>query len=350
MRKPHQDILMKLLHEIDEACALAGIPYACVDRLAWQAYKFHEFRDGTFDAYIAISAEDEDRLRQLLSAREDRDFEEYRRRGMRILRYIDKQTFYRDLRDTRRLSKPGIAIDIRILDFNGAGHAAYWFGARKLMVSRESFFPAKRYEFEGMSLPIPANYDDFFTKIVGKDWRTSSYKGIIRKDDLEALCDITLPYEQALELPQLRKTLKLNRFKHRPLFNELQKKRSPVEKKAFQYRKARSFSARRFFHWEQLYPRKEEIAALLSAGSYEELENLLDSYLKDLHEYAKKWNYGMYLDHDIFEASKPIIIQRYGLEFFEKYDKAIPDGHRKDIDVYLRENGIDHPLLKQDQA
>lgn len=345
MRKPHQDILMNLLHEIDDACDQAGIPYVCVDRLAWQAYKFHEFRDGTFDAYIALPAEHVERLQQLLSTRKDRDFEEYRHRGMRILRYIDKQTFYRDLRDTRRLSKPGIAIDIRILDFKGAGRTAYWFGARKLEFSREALFPAKRYEFEGMNLPIPADYDAFFAKIVGKDWRTSSYKGLIRKDDLEALCDVTLPYEQALELPQLRKALKLKRFKHRPLFNELQKKRSPVEKKAFRYRKARSLSARRFFHWEQLYPQKAEIARLLSAGDHQALESLLDAYLKDLHEYATKWNYGMYLDRDIFEAAKPLIIQRYGAGFFEKYERTIPDGHRRDIEVYLRENGIDHPLL-----
>lgn len=338
---------MNLLHEIDETCTQEQIPYVCVDRLAWQAYKFHEFRDGTFDAYIAIPAEHVERLRSLLSTRENRDFEEYRHRGMRILRYIDKRTFYRDLRDTRRLSKPGIAIDIRILDFKGSEHAAYWFGARKLTFARKTFFPAKRYEFEGMSLPIPADYDVFFTKIVGKDWRTSSYKGLIRKDDLEALCDTSLPYEQALKLPQLKKALKLRRFKHRPLFNELQKKRSPVEKRALRYRKARSLSTRRFLYWEQLYPQKAEIAKLLDAKDYESLESLLDAYLKDLHDYAQKWGYGMYLDRDIFEASKPIIIKRYGLDFFEKYDKAIPEKHRKDIDVYLRENGIDHPLLRR---
>ena len=347
MRKPHQDIIMNLLREIDEACEKAQIPYTCVDRLAWQAFKFHEFRDGTFDAYIAMPAEHIAQFRQMFASRDDRTFEEYRRKRTRILRFIDKNTFYRDLRDTRKITKPGIAVDIRILEFDKTDHAIYQYGSKKISLARTALFPAKRFDFEGMNLPIPADYDAFFTAIAGKKWRTTTYKGIIRKDDLEALCDVTLPYEQALELPQLKAALKRKRFKHRPLFDKIQKKQSEIEKKATRYRKARSLSSRRFLYWEQLYPKKAQLLELHAAGNREELEKLFGEYLRDLHEWADKWNLGMYLDRDIYEISKPIIIQKYGPAFFEKYDKAIPDAHREDIDVYLRKNGIDHPLLTQ---
>ena len=206
----------------------------------------------------------------------------------------------------------------------------------------------ERFDFEGLSLPIPGNYDEFFTGIAGKDWRKTKYKGIIRKETFETIFDTSLPFEEALAMPHIRKALRMKRFKFRPIFSFVQRKRAPIEKKATWYRRARVLSARRFYHWEQLYPVKEKIAMLAQSESAEaaaELEILLDEYIKDIVSFAKKHDLGLFIDQTVFDAAKPLIIEKQGHDFFEKYERSIPEKHRIDIDVYLKNEEIEHPLL-----
>lgn len=341
MKKTYQRNLVALLEEINRACREHNIEFICVDRLAWDAFKFGEYHDSTHDAFIAICKEDEAAFRLALGDIQNRCFDSYRNGPIDVLRYVDSGSFYYDLLDTRDIKKPGLAVDVYLLDFSRNGQCAYIFGDKKITLGKKDLFPGQEKDFEGLQLPIPANVDRFFSALMSPDWRKSNYTGVIRRERKEALCDPSLPFETALNTPYFPKLLFDRKFKHRKVFDFIQSRLQPLKKKAERYDRMRRLTARRFYHWEQLYPKMDT----LRSASEDERRVILSSYLKDVYTYTKKYKLGLYVDEEIFSLARPFIIKEKGERFFSQYESFIPKNHKHDIGKQMQLAGIDHPLL-----
>lgn len=343
MKKSYQNNLLTLLGEISHASASHSIPFVCANRLAWDVLKFGAYHDSTHDAFIAICSEDAERLEQALGVNSHRCFESYQDKGMGVLRYVDNGSFYYDLLDTRPIRKPGLAVDILLLDFSQSQHCKYIFDGKEFDFSKSDFFPASQEkEFEGILLPLPANVDKYFSALISQKWKTSTYTGSIHRERKEALCDPSLPFEVALETPFFSQILFDKKFKQRKVFDYIQKKIQPVEQKANRYDRMRRLTARRFHHWEQIYPKFE----LLQACSKEERRTILDPYLKDIYRYVSKYQLGLYIDDIVDALARPYIIEEKGDGFYKRYESLIPKSHKiPSLESQLKSDQVDHPLF-----
>lgn len=341
MKKTYQNNLIMLLDEINHACRKHSIDFVCVDRLAWDAFKFGEYHDSTHDAFIAICSEDEEAFKLALEGNHNRCFDSYRNGPINVLRYVDSSSFYYDVLDARDIKKPGLAVDVYLLDFSKNEQCAYVFGDNRMIFNKKDLFPGQTKSFEGLQLPIPANADRFFSALVSPNWQKSNYTGDIRRERLEALCDPSLPFEIALNTPYFPDLLFDKKFKHRKVFDHIQAKLRPLKQKVDRYDRMRRLTARRFYHWEQLYPQMEA----LQSASEDERRVILNSYLKDVYKYTKKYKLGLYVNDEILSFSKPIIIKEKGERFFSQYESLIPQNHKQDVGEQMSLAGIDHPLF-----
>ena len=344
MLKPHQEVLLNLIKEIKRACKHCGAEYVFLDRLAWDAVKYNGFHDSTFDAFIGVPKEDVHLLIDTLAKRnKNRTFvHDTTDDGKRVLRYVATDSLYIDM--LKPIQKcPGIAVNIVELDFENKT-TSYTFNDKEVTFVYEQIFPGTKMPFEEEMFLVPAQYDEYFSAIVDKNWQKKSYPGHINLNHFEVICEPNIPYAKYLAIPGVKKLLHSKRWQYRKRFDALQKKKKPLEKRLKVFSNRRKASICRIHHWEQLYPRKDELLAYFEQGNHKELEKTLDAYICDIIIY-KKSGIGLHIDNDIDALVKPFLIERQGEAFYEQYDSMIHEKHRQNIDERLREYGVDHPFL-----
>lgn len=112
------------------------------------------------------------------------------------------------------------------------------------------------------------------------------------------------------------------------------------------YRSMRRITDRRINAWERMYPRKEALRQAVASGNKDEAQLLARPYINSFVNAYENDGNGIFIDAEIERLVRPLMEEQLGAAKVESMIKAIPEKHRIDIDVMLREKGVDHPYLR----
>ena len=138
-------------------------------------------------------------------------------------------------------------------------------------------------------------------------------------------------------------------FKLRALAKESVRAAAAARKTSEQverYRSIRRITDRRINTWERMYPRKEALRQAVASGNKDEALALARPYINSLVNAYENDGNGIFIDLEIEQLVRPLMEEQLGSAKVESMIKAIPEKHRIDIDVMLREKGVDHPYLR----
>jgi hypothetical protein len=342
-----QVVLLHLLKEIDLLCKEQKISYCFINRLAWDALKFHRFHDKTYDAYIAIKeVEARGFIAAVNKAHDNREIEEYFDDGLKYIRYIDRDTTLIDLNALRRFNCPGIAVTIMLLQDSEIDSSSfdYSFDGKNFAFKKNVFFPTAIEVFEDFSFPVPAELDVFFSQLVSKDWLTKKYTGSINREGFSSMTDLTLPYSGFSKMQETKNLLGEANPVERLEYTVWAKKMDPLKasiKKTEQFRK-RSFD--RFCSWSRYYPKLPLIYEALMEQNYPKLEKTLSGFIDKVDEYCLI-ELGFSFDKMILEAAKPIIRVQKGQTYLDRYLSLIPREYDEDVTDLLLRKKVKHPFF-----
>ena len=340
-----QEVLIALLLEFNEACTDLGIEYACADRLAWDAVKFHKFHDKTYDAYLMMQSAGFERLSTLLETFPSRIIEYYMVGSSRFFRYVASDTTLIDLDLPSYFNHPGIALTIQLLDApDSEGLVSYQIDDDVLHFSVDTFFPVKQVSFEGHSLPVPADVDSYFTELVSPEWCKKKYTRSIRREKFPVIVDTEYGYHKLLEQPLVQDILDPAKQNQRQHYLQQEAALKHIIDKPNAYSCAVHLTYWRFQFWEEYYPRLSQIEAYLMSGNLEALERILSPCLKMLEFFAKR-GLGLYFDPIVHQALAAVSKEKYGEPFVKKWISTIPSPHYESVAQVLLRHKVKHPLF-----
>jgi len=343
--------LLRLIQEIDELCndSKGEIEYFLADYLALAAFRGEGFPKKAYQACLMMS-EASFIAFQKTSIQRFGDARCFEKLDALHYRYVDNSSLLLDINVDVPWSYHGVAIDIKILQSVNEDRSwvRYEHPNGKIIKLPSKHFSAKSVSvFEGVPLPRVADIDFYMSVLCGRNWYTRKWPYVVRTESTKTFYDPVIPWKHFIERSEVAqfvgpdyKTAALN-------YNRKRRRRNAALDKVGGYRLLVDLTGDRFDYWERLYPRKAEVLKLAAENDLEALTMILRPYLERLEWY---WKQGLTLvfDVDIFEAIKPLLQKRFGVNFLKKFTSAIPQEHEESISDYLRRQGVRHPLLAED--
>jgi phosphorylcholine metabolism protein LicD len=135
--------------------------------------------------------------------------------------------------------------------------------------------------------------------------------------------------------------------KKKALLDLAREKEERLKAKVDGYNDLKRLTSDRFAAWERMYPRKPLVVAAAKAGRYDIVRKNSRALYEAIYRRYDAEGLGLTIDEDLLQALLPVLEEDRGKDFVDDYLNKIPSEHRaKDIDVYLKECGVDHPYFR----
>ena len=400
-----QEKLLCLVEEVREICNANNLKYYLSDRLAWDAVKFKKFHDKTYDACIAMPISDIKKFISIVEMGSDnRSIESWSTNSSLksfYIRYVAEDSMIIDLDTYRRIQKHGIALEIRPLmtDFSAFEEevsyleylndpsgfdiapkrpASYNLALRnkslyarklfkKLINSRyrkdaeKAYYrsvdhrslaignPAKNAPkmvyFEGKTLPVFSNYDEFFGEFVGRDWKKINYNQMINLERYGVVSDPSIPYKTYIDFVKPDGILRVDQLRMRNSLNKFYSSEvKPLEALRTEERRYLWRVADSIRLWEWYYPLKSRIQKLYDNKEYALFDAVLEDYTTRMKDY---YSYGLtlYFDEECYLWAIESL-ERNKYEHLEGCKELHEKQGQTEMLTLFEQAGIRHPLLQ----
>lgn len=338
-----QVALLDILRAIDKLCNDNKIRYSLVDRLAWDAIKFGNFHDKTYDAFICMEIDELKRFLALeiknsslrletecICSTDDFDVHGY-------VRVVNSSTLLLDLDDCDNYRLLGISVGIKPLVASSSGTSFTYMGpdGRLLLLPRDLLEACDVVKFEDYEFPIFSDYDTFFTQLTNSSsWREQKYNLPIRRNRFGVIADTEIPFRQFIETVENLGLLTPSIIQNRRDFNHwITEIFKPGDRTPKKQRHLYRCSIERFRLWEKYYPHKAQLLELREKGEDELLESAFSDYLNVLATMYPK-NLAVYFDQDLYSIARELFYRK-NPNLTKNLDEMIPDTHKTNVSILI---------------
>ena len=339
----------RLLKEIDELSATYGFAYVLANHSTWDAVKFQRYHGDIYETTVMMRAEDLKKLKMVLPS--DRDVVDYDLHGCNA-KYVDTMSVLLDYRNDMLAKHPMVGVDIVIAERSGV-EGEYVAGrpdGGSFRFPDTIFDNVSRGCIEDAEFNLPADVDDYLTRLVDDDWRNKTWPYKLFKKTVYVTHVEDMDPKVFLKQPVVRK---LYSNKTRAFMAGywlwLDTTYRPAKKELDKYRNYLQRTEDRFNLWEKYYPQKQKILDMANdSAKHDELREILRDLLDKIWHYERV-RVPLSIDEDLLQVCIPFLIEEHGEKKTQIAIDRIPQEFReKSVADVLREAGVDHPLLRSD--
>ncbi|MBR2835359.1 MAG: hypothetical protein IKE43_06600 [Coriobacteriales bacterium] len=338
-----QEVLLKLLCEIDSICKTAAISYSLVDKLAFDAVTKHGFVDNTYVVSICMSIQGYAAFKERVSssAYSGRSLIECSSDTGPVTHayYADTTTTLIDISRTFDQQIVNIAVRIELPTYDLDGTLCYHpFWIDSVSLPPIFFQMTESIKFETASLSISQFYRSMFTSIFKDEWACKKwpYRTPLLSDSIYS--SVTVPFSkfsQNLNTQGIDYEVFLDKYRALAAWNK--KVLKPAQKRVTKNNYAITLTEYRYILWQKYAAHKDEILQAWQEGKKGAVKSALRLYTTLLIEFYNESGIAICFDKDLFELAVDVIKNTDPAFDDNTLRKAIPQDHLSPLEVPVPE-------------